>query len=107
MTLQCIQPKIMEDTHKPQGCKHKEGGAGATLGCEIGHARVPPPANGYGNGMGHQIGDVERKRERLWGDKTYMPVLQAECKWITEAELVPQNSYTCLTNENCFSTGAY
>lgn len=67
MTLQCIQPKIIEDTHKPQGCKHKEGGAGATLGCEIGHARVPAAAKGYGEGMGHQIGDVERKREGLWG----------------------------------------
>lgn len=64
MTLQCIQHKI---THKPQGCKDKEGGAGATSGCEIGHARVPAAAKGYGKGMGHQIGDSEREGKGLWG----------------------------------------
>lgn len=62
MTLQCIQHKIIEETHKLQGCKHKEGGAAATSGCETGHARVPAAAKAYGKWMGHQIGDSERKR---------------------------------------------
>lgn len=65
-TLQRIQGKIIEETHKPQGCKHKEGGAGATSGCEIGHARVAAAAQGYGKGMGHQIGNGESKGQGLW-----------------------------------------
>lgn len=91
MTLQCIQPKIIEDTHKPQGCKHKEGGAGATLGCEIGHARVPAAAKGYGEGSPNWRCGKEKRG--IVGDKTYMPVLQAECKWngIPKQNYFPKN----------------
>lgn len=67
MTLKCKQQKMIEGTHKLQGCKDKEGGAAATSGCEIGHARVPAAAKGYGKGMGHQIGDSEREGKGLWG----------------------------------------
>lgn len=67
MTLQHIQQKIIEDTHKPQGCKDKEGGAGATSGREIGHAGIAAAAKGYGKGTGHQIEDGGKKRQRLWG----------------------------------------
>lgn len=59
VTQQYIQQMIIEETHKPQGCKDKEGGAGATSGCEIGHAKISAAAKGYGKGMGHQIGDRE------------------------------------------------